>query len=1027
MREKRWLLLALYGILLVSAVSGERKPTRPKFKIATTSTTTTTTSTTEDSHVHQNENEDAEATTAANEGNATTGHVLTGIPQIDYIWDPNLPRELNGYNLSDYPFYNSIPEDIDFKCDGLHDGFYASVPHKCQVYHHCLFGTRYDFLCANFTAFDQKTFICHFVSEVDCANSKKYWHRNDALYKATTTSTTSTSTTTTMAPVTAATGRPLARDSPPRRRRPSRRRPAYDYYDEEYYDDDYSRPRGYSRDDYDYDDRKYRRDRDRDFRDRDRDFRDRDAPRTRDGVPRDALDRDTSVRDRYPSRSNRRDPVRARNPLEEDTRVRPRDPDQGPRSGSREVDDTDLDDRRPDSRIRDTDDHRYSDKRYRDDYEDKESVSASAGAGASSDHLVKPAAPVASVYARPRAPPKIRRPVPLSEQDKYAYKGSSAQSTEPRRRPADVGEDDYYEDELEDPRPIRRPLRRRPAYRDRDRDRDDFYDFIERDRGRPYRPRYRDDEDDLRPRKHPDRSRDRYYDRDRDRGVERGRDRSLDRGKERTTEKSPDRGSERGGAHRPLDRERDIDRPRTGSRSKDLQDTTDAPPRRASGYDRTERTTTTSSTTTTTCLPEQLVHKPESSTKEPANERPTLTERPSKPAQIQTTRAPIEDEESYRANQQSEYQERDQEDRRDQIHHQSPAVEEYSQEYYDEPEDPPAPPPRTAVRIVKRPFLPSRGGNPNPRGLSPVGVKATTPKREEEKPTERTAVQERPKNYYLHESQENARESNQETKVQPPEEKETYDPYKTVQIEKQHEHRSEDYDTSIARPQVRRPIDRQRDGEAQKSIEDTFVRGTVKYGHSDDRQNYDEGSDKWPGDDYSSPAQGNDGNVQATGSSQRNKGRLTVNENPNVYGSTFKNDEAQEQSTGPQSFRVKQRLNEVTHRLQDIPESEYDVTLNDALTPTLNQEANLPSGFVLPLHRQLGRDTVLQPSENSYKVSRTVNQQQQKAFVPSPQFLPAVSNNDRLRNVYYRTPEAIQISGAQYRTQRGPWHDYTGY
>lgn len=22
---------------------------------------------------------------------------LTGIPQIDYIWDPNLPRELNGY------------------------------------------------------------------------------------------------------------------------------------------------------------------------------------------------------------------------------------------------------------------------------------------------------------------------------------------------------------------------------------------------------------------------------------------------------------------------------------------------------------------------------------------------------------------------------------------------------------------------------------------------------------------------------------------------------------------------------------------------------------------------------------------------------------------------------------------------------------------------------------------------------------------------------------------------------------------
>lgn len=72
-------------------------------------------------------------------GNATnvtvtkTKSLLTGIPQKDYIYDPNLPRELNGHNLTNYPFYNAIPEDIDFKCDGLHDGFYASVPHKCQV------------------------------------------------------------------------------------------------------------------------------------------------------------------------------------------------------------------------------------------------------------------------------------------------------------------------------------------------------------------------------------------------------------------------------------------------------------------------------------------------------------------------------------------------------------------------------------------------------------------------------------------------------------------------------------------------------------------------------------------------------------------------------------------------------------------------------------------------------------------------------------------------------------------------------
>ena len=75
------------------------------------------------------ENGPAAAATATN----VTKPQLTGIPQIDYVLDPNLPRELNGHNLTDYPFYNAVPDDIDFKCDGLHDGFYASVPHKCQV------------------------------------------------------------------------------------------------------------------------------------------------------------------------------------------------------------------------------------------------------------------------------------------------------------------------------------------------------------------------------------------------------------------------------------------------------------------------------------------------------------------------------------------------------------------------------------------------------------------------------------------------------------------------------------------------------------------------------------------------------------------------------------------------------------------------------------------------------------------------------------------------------------------------------
>ncbi|XP_029670581.1 uncharacterized protein DDB_G0284459 [Formica exsecta] len=1089
MREKRWLLLlALYGILLVHAVSAALK-TRPKFKIATTSTTTTTT-TTEEPHVEENENANSETTTVAIETNGTTGHTLTGIPQIDYIWDPNLPRELNGYNLSDYPFYNSIPEDIDFKCDGLHDGFYASVPHKCQVYHHCLFGTRYDFLCANFTAFDQKTFICHFVSEVDCANSKKYWHRNDALYQAATTTTT---TTTTVMPVTASTSRPAVRDRiPPRRRPPARRRP-YDYYEEDYYDDEYGRPsRDFAgRDEYEYDDRKYRRDRDREFRDRDRDrdFREREPPsRGRDDRDRDA------ARDRYSSRGNRRDPPRPRDPLEDDLRPRGRNPDQGIRSTSKEVDDLDVYDRRTESRNRDTDDRRYSDKRYKDDYDDKEPAAPSVSATSNAEGLVKPAAPSSSVYARPRTPPKIRRPVPISEQDRYAYKTTPVQPTEePRRRPADLTEDDYYDYELEDIRPIRRPLRRRPSYRDRDRDRD-FYET--RDRDRPIRTRYHSSPEEARLRTHQDRSRDRYFDRDRDRsrdrspGKDRGSERSSDRdrgksqdserasdrdrGRSQDPERSSDRDSrgrsqdsdrqERPYSPRLLDREKDVERLRSSSRSKDLSDGTEAS-RRPNSYDRTtEKTTATTTTTTTTCLPEQLIHKSEVNTKDTTDpsEKPSYSERPSRPTQTQSDHvaSDIQDYhrnlsgQSQRTSQQADYQDRDLESKNEQIHHQVAYTDEYS-EYYDEPlEDPspsPSPPPsRTAVRIVKRPFLPSRGGNPNPRGLSPVGSKAPhSPRREEETTTDhQSALRENQhKSYYVQEEQEDNRDINHQESHLKSDNKQ-YDIYKTIQSDHQKKQQQDEYDSAIFRPVLRRPIEKHNEKEEEEEVsrspEDPsiFSKEYSTQNQSYDLSNHQDESptSKWT-ENYSSDKYANTGNVQ-TDSPIRSKVRTGTETTPNIYSSTYRNEDIPDHlPSGPgNSYRVKQRINEVTHRLQDIPDSEYDVTLNDALTPTLIQEANLPSGFVLPIHRQhLGRDAVLQPSENNYKLSRPINHHhqqqqqqqqhphQQKSFVPSPQFLPTnINNNDRARTTYYRTPEAIQISGTQYRQQR-QWQDYTVY
>ncbi|XP_070166350.1 uncharacterized protein DDB_G0283697 isoform X2 [Polyergus mexicanus] len=1076
MREKRWpLLLALYGIFLAHAVSAALKA-RPKFKIATTSTTTTTT-TTEEPHVEENENANSETTTVAIETNGTTGHTLTGIPQIDYIWDPNLPRELNGYNLSDYPFYNSIPEDIDFKCDGLHDGFYASVPHKCQVYHHCLFGTRYDFLCANFTAFDQKTFICHFVSEVDCANSKKYWHRNDALYQAATTTTT---TTTTVMPVTASTSRPAVRDRiPPRRRPPARRRP-YDYYEEDYYDDEYGRPsRDFAgRDEYEYDDRKYRRDRDREFRDRDRDrdFRERDPP----SRGRDDRDRDAG-RDRYSSRGNRRDPPRSRDPLEDDLRPRGRNPDQGIRSTSREVDDLDVYDKRTESRNRDTDDRRYSDKR--DDYDDKEPATPSVSATSNAEGLVKPAAPSSSVYARPRTPPKIRRPVPISEQDRYAYKTTPVQATEePRRRPTDLTEDDYYDYELEDIRPIRRPLRRRPSYRDRDRDRD-FYET--RDRDRPIRTRYHSSPEETRLRTHQDRSRDRYFDRDRDRGRDRSPDRGKDRGSERSSDRDRgksqdserpsdrDRGrsqdsdrQERPYSPRLLDREKDVERLRSSSRSKDLSDDTEAS-RRLNSYDRTtEKTTataTTTTTTTTTCLPEQLIHKTEVDAKDTMidpSEKPSYSERPSRPTQTQSdyVTSDIQDYhrnlsgQSERTSQQADYQDRDLESKNEQSHHQVAYTDEYS-EYYDEPlEDPspsPSPPPsRTAVRIVKRPFLPSRGGNPNPRGLSPVGSKAPhSPRRQEETTIDhQSALRENEhKSYYVQEEQEDNRNINHEESHLKSDNKQ-YDIYKTIQSDHQKKQQQDEYDSAIFRPVLRRPIEKHKEKEEEEEVsrspEDP---SNLSKEYSTQNQSYDlrnhqddSPTSKWT-ENYSSDKYANAGNVQ-TDSPIRSKVRVGSETTPNIYSSTYRNEDISDHlPSGPgNSYRVKQRINEVTHRLQDIPESEYDVTLNDALTPTLIQEANLPSGFVLPVHRQhLGRDAVLQSSENNYKLSRPINHHhhqqqqqhphQQKSFVPSPQFLPTnINNNDRARTTYYRTPEAIQISDTQYRQQR-QWQDYTVY
>ncbi|RZC36485.1 CBM 14 domain containing protein, partial [Asbolus verrucosus] len=581
------------------------------------------------------------ATESSTEVSNVTKPTLTGIPQVDYIWDPNLPKELNGYNLSSYPFYERVPEDIDFKCDGLHDGFYASVPHKCQVYHHCLFGTRYDFLCANYTAFDQKTFICHFVSEVDCVNSKKYWHRNDALYKAATTTTLKPLILHTTAPPEYAQPQPAT--SPPvghtrrpmgGRRRPFRgRRPQYDYYE---YDDEY--------DDY-YDERpRY-------------EARRRKRPRPR---PRPIYEPDYDEEyedDRYERRnSGRRNEERNRKPYDrrgsDDRRLdrrrnkdrRKYEDDDKPEDDDKFENERKVDNKRPGERRyhkrRPTDDHSGEDLDRRrprpkgrpaEDYYEEDEMPQSdkappAPAPTDDKPIIKPTSG-SSIYDRPRAAPRIKPPVPKNEASKYAYKPVVTKPPRPQE------EEEYYDDYEEEIAPKNhRKLetgdsRRHSTRREETRDTRKQMSSASR----------------LRP--HP--SRDERYEEEAVRRPYKPKYGSHFR--ERPRQNSDNK--------KPAAIEDDYDEyeEEDASKEKSRQESKAEKPK--------EKITTTTTTTTTTT--------------------PTTTKTTTTTTKPTTTTAKE------------------------------------------------MPKPETIVRIVKRPFLPSRGGNPySSRGLQPVGVKAVDKKPE---------------------------------------------------------------------------------------------------------------------------------------------------------------------------------------------------------------------------------------------------------------------------------------------------------
>ncbi|XP_034104145.1 serine/arginine repetitive matrix protein 1 isoform X3 [Drosophila albomicans] len=453
-RAKRWLFTTATVLLLCVLASTDAALPFKKVSIAKASASTTSTSTTTtaapDYDTDKEEEAPAEAPTESEDNksdNATLSKnsKLTGIPQIDYIWDPNLPRELRGYNLSTYPFLSTVPpmDEIHFKCEGLHDGFYASIEYKCQIYHHCVYGIRHDFLCANFTAFDQRTFICHFASDVDCEGSQKYWNRNDELYMATTT--TSTSTSTTEAPATA-----------PPRRRPTRpyqrrhRRPLPDYYEEDdYYYNDYDdevprnkqRPRSRPRKPQpDYDDeyvekQPARRNRNR-YRDEEYDSDDDYDDRRKRPGRRKAIAAAAGGRGKGTARKPGR--VDERRSFNEDrTADEPRRASAGRRRANEK--------RTTPSTADLIDDLEEIEKPYGLDQEEAAEEQTPQKVKTTPKPLAEYITPksAASVYSRPRAPPRIARPVPINEKKKYSY---PVQKNAAANAAGDADEDDYYQE-----------------------------------------------------------------------------------------------------------------------------------------------------------------------------------------------------------------------------------------------------------------------------------------------------------------------------------------------------------------------------------------------------------------------------------------------------------------------------------------------------------------------------------------------------------------------------------------------------
>ena len=66
-----------------------------------------------------------------------------------------------------------------FEFTFIQNDFHFSI--QIQVYHVCALNKKFSFLCPNGTVFDQKTFVCNWWYNVDCASSPNYYDLNDLI------------------------------------------------------------------------------------------------------------------------------------------------------------------------------------------------------------------------------------------------------------------------------------------------------------------------------------------------------------------------------------------------------------------------------------------------------------------------------------------------------------------------------------------------------------------------------------------------------------------------------------------------------------------------------------------------------------------------------------------------------------------------------------------------------------------------------------------------------------------------------